>query len=97
MATETNPYPDTRPYRSFAEIAADVEKKYQEAHDPKRAAASEDSIIQGAWFTAFLVPVVGFVLGAILTTRQREMHGIWAMVVSTVMALVWGLVLRAVL
>jgi hypothetical protein len=85
------------PYRSAAEMAIETETKYQEAHDPKRAAQSEDNILRSAWATAFLVPVVGFALGAILTSRQREIHGIWAMVVSAGMSLVWALVLRAVL
>jgi hypothetical protein len=62
---------------------------YDTAHDPNRAKVAEDNIIKGAWTTAFMVPVVGFVLGAILTTRQREAHGIWTMVVSTVMSFVW--------
>jgi hypothetical protein len=37
--------------------------------------------------TAIVLPIVGFVLGAILVARQREGHGIWAMVVSTLMAI----------
>ena len=41
------------------------------------------NIIAGAWMTAIVLPIVGFVLGAILVARQREGHGIWTMVVST--------------
>ena len=62
---------------------------YETAHDPNRAAASEDNIIAGAWTAAFLLPIVGFVLGAILATRQREGHGMSTMVVSTGMLLAW--------
>jgi len=37
-----------------------------------------------------------FVLGAILVARQREGHGIWAMVVSTLMAIFWSPVALAI-
>jgi hypothetical protein len=84
----TNPYSD-----GTIRTPEQIEKSYREAHDPKRAATSEQNIIAGAWLTAFLVPIVGFVLGAILTTRQRELHGIWTMIASTVMAYIWLLVI----
>ena len=35
------------------------------------------NIIAGACMTAIVLPIVGFVLGAILVARQREGHGIW--------------------
>ena len=85
----------TNPYADVMRTPERIEKSYREAHDPKRAAASEENIITSAWATAFLIPIVGFVLGAILTTRQREAHGIWAMVASTVMMFVWWGILRS--
>jgi hypothetical protein len=73
-----------------------IEEQYRAAHDPKRAAQAEDNLVMSAWGTAVLVPLVGFVLGTILVTRQREAHGIWAMIVSTVMALVWWAAIAAI-
>lgn len=82
MTTNTSDYPSIR-------TDALIEKAYQEAHDPERAAKSEENIIFGAWIAAIAVPIVGFALGTILTARQRETHGIWAMVVSTASACAW--------
>ena len=36
------------------------------------------NIIAGAYMTAIVLSIVGFVLGAILVARQREGHGIRA-------------------
>ena len=54
------------------------------------------NIIAGAYMTAIVLSIVGFVLGAILVARQREGHGIWAMVVSTLMAIFWSPVALAI-
>jgi hypothetical protein len=55
MTTDTNPCPAS-PYPATlsGQTLADIEKKYQAAHDPKRAAQSEDTIIIGAWLSAVL-------------------------------------------
>jgi hypothetical protein len=87
---------DRNPYGATLRTPEQIEKTYQAAHDPERAAQSEDNIVIGAWGTAFVIPIVGFVLGTILTARQRETHGIGAMIVSTIMTLVWWAVLASI-
>jgi len=74
---------------------ARIASAYELAHAPGRAAAAESNIIFGAWFTAFVLPIVGFALGVVLTVRQREGHGIWIMVISTVAPFLWYLVISS--
>jgi hypothetical protein len=74
---------------------AGIASAYELAHAPGRAAAAESNIIFGAWFTAFVLPIVGFALGVVLTVRQREGHGIWIMVISTVTPFLWYLVISS--
>jgi len=68
---------------------------YELAHAPSRAAVAEQNIIMCAWLTAFVLPIVGFALGVILTVRQREGHGIAAMAVSAAAPFVWYLAISA--
>lgn len=62
---------------------------YELAHAPSRVAVAEQNIIMCAWLTAFVLPIVGFALGVILTVRQREGHGIATMAVSVVAPFAW--------
>ena len=68
---------------------------HNQAHALDRTMSAELNIIGAAWVTAFLLPIVGFALGVILTSRQREGHGIWTMILSTLMVGVWYILISA--
>jgi len=50
-------------------------------------------LITAAWITAFLFPLVGFILGIILTAKNRVSHGVGTMIVSVVWVLFLMLVI----
>jgi hypothetical protein len=52
-------------------------------------ARRDEGLIVATWATAFLVPLVGFVCGIILTSRGRVGHGVCSMVVSLSMSAIW--------
>ena len=59
-----------------------------ESSEPKPTGAGAGLIV-AAWATAFLVPLIGLICGAILTSKGQTGHGIGSMVTSVVMCGIW--------
>jgi hypothetical protein len=48
-----------------------------------------DTLIMAAWLTAFLFPLIGFVCGVVLLSKDEVGHGVGSMVASIVMFIIW--------
>jgi hypothetical protein len=53
---------------------------------PEREYSPEERLIAWGWLTAFVFPLVGFVIGTILLTRNRVGSGVGMMILAIVIA-----------
>jgi hypothetical protein len=55
---------------------------------------SDDILITVAWLTAFFIPLIGFICGVVLLSRNKVGHGVGSMVVSLIMSGIWLAVIQ---
>jgi hypothetical protein len=53
------------------------------------SSSPDHTLIVAAWVTTFLLPVIGFICGAILVAKGQVGHGVGSMIASLLMSFIW--------
>ena len=59
------------------------------------SSSPDDTLIVAAWATAFLLPLIGFICGAILVAKGQVGQGVGSMIASLLMSFIWVAILEA--